>query len=251
MKVCILGNSHASSMKRALEHKPSEHFEYRFFASPGAELAMLKPSKGKLTPSTPELEKQIRTTSNGLSEILFSDYDAYIISGCQIYLDTALKIFKSHRPLRFHDEKAHLVSNDAFFAALLDCFRTSTAGYLLKLLKATGKRPLLLPGPIRSEAIIGKDVYPFLVDEHTTKDIVGWLYKACLLSWGQVARELNADVINQPEITIGTSGLTKLEYARDKVWRDGKWVKELDTIHTNLAFGQLVLEDVEAHFASA
>lgn len=97
MKVCIISNSHAASLKDALEQNGDEFptHSFTFFAAPAGRLGTARADEERrvLIPEGKGIEEFLIKISGGLSEIAVDAFDAFFIYGLSFtlpWLDTRL-----------------------------------------------------------------------------------------------------------------------------------------------------------------
>lgn len=253
MKICIIGNSHLGAIKNGFGRLTKEDFAHdlTFFGAPSTTLKHLRAEGDRLFTSNPVLLEHLKKTNDGVAEVTLAPFDLVVVLGGQLHLTTALNLFKDFRPASICPDDGELLSESAFGAALDDAYERSTAVHALKLLVPTGKPLLIVPAPLRSELILGQDEYPFLADPALAARAIPWLVAACQASWARIARRFGAELLHQPPETIGGTGLTKAEFAGTRVFRDGRWFDEPDTVHTNGRYGERVLALLNRHLNRA
>lgn len=253
MKICIIGNSHLGAIKNGLGRMAKDTFAHdvTFFGAPSTTLKHLRAEGDCLFTSNPVLLEHLKKTNDGVAEVSLTPFDLVVVLGGQLHLTTALHLFKDHRPAAFLSDEVELISEPAFGAALDDAYERSTAVHVLKLLLPSGKPLLIVPAPLRSELILGQNEYPYLADPALAARTVAWLVAACRSSWERIAHRFGAKLLHQPPATIGGTGLTKAEFAGARVFRDGRWFDEPDTVHTNGKYGEQVLACLNSHLNRA
>jgi len=88
-KLCVLGNSHVGSLKRAWDRLKKSHlgnnFEITFFADRGDLLKSLTAEHHFLTSDNIRVKRSLSFTSGGLSKIDTNAYDFFLIYGSQLW----------------------------------------------------------------------------------------------------------------------------------------------------------------------
>lgn len=87
MRLCVIGNSHVGSLKRAWDAAEDtgarpEGVSLRFFASRHRGLEDGAVEDGRFVPRTPALRRDLAFTSGGAEEIELAAYDAFLVYGC-------------------------------------------------------------------------------------------------------------------------------------------------------------------------
>lgn len=141
MRICVLSNSHAASLKLGYEALPpgERHaLEPTFFASRSWRLLALEPAGGRLICGDPAVRRDLAFTSGGLTEVDPAAYDAFLLH--------AMAFRYEYEPFgaRFYSQ--------AFVTAWVGgMWEASLCRILLGRLQAiTGKPIFLSPQPFRS-----------------------------------------------------------------------------------------------------
>ena len=83
MRVCVIGNSHAGSLKRGWDLIKDDYKDHSitFFASPRQNMQALELKNEALVPKTRALSKHLSFTSGGQNQINIKDYDIFLLYG--------------------------------------------------------------------------------------------------------------------------------------------------------------------------
>ena len=131
MRICVLGNSHVASIKKAWDMMSQDYpdYEFMFFASRGIGLSKLKAEDGKLLPGDDSLRANLAFTSGSNGEIDPSDFDVFLVYGanCRPYFKT--ETFYSQTVLQ---------------ASVEDYTQNSLAINLIKLLRQVTEKKIFL-----------------------------------------------------------------------------------------------------------
>ncbi|MGV3572506.1 MAG: hypothetical protein ACO1PB_18045 [Ramlibacter sp.] len=220
MKLCILGNSHASSLRRGWDLLAAAHpgHEPVFFASRGTGLGELEVSGDTLVPVTPKVAHDIAFTSGGLAAIRPDDYDAVLLYG--------LSLGVPDLDARLSEAVAH--------AACVDSVQGSTALRLARRIRAISARPIYL-GP-----------NPLLAWVEGPPRARKWSYDTVFERCAAAIDVPGVSLLRQPPATLHDEWTTRPEFLKDAMTLD---VGDADSSrlyggrrHMNAAFGRLWLE---------
>ncbi len=137
MKICVIANSHAASLKFGWDRIGAEFpgVELAFFAARGRGLSKLIVKDGTLVAQDKALNAQLIFSSGGMADIVPHDHDAFVIYGLGLVLPRLQRG----------------VSRALRRAAAVDCLQTSLAFTLLTRLRSiTEKAIWLCPEPLWS-----------------------------------------------------------------------------------------------------
>jgi hypothetical protein len=87
IRICVLGNSHAATLKHGwVTISPNyPEFQIIFFAGGGTSMSNLVLEGNRLVPKSTELEKAIARSSNGRKTVEIDDFDAFILYGLRFH----------------------------------------------------------------------------------------------------------------------------------------------------------------------
>jgi len=141
-----------------------------------------------------------------LSEARLDDYDCIVIIGMGLSSLRAAAIYLTHRLLPHHKPGKHLLSEDAFEAAMTEAVLRSGAGQLLRTLRPETELPILVVPEPRLKAAIRED-------EARTEECTAFLVARY---FEHVQRHLAplAEVLAQPHETIEDGVFTQSSYGR-------------------------------------
>jgi hypothetical protein len=232
MKLCILGNSHTGSLKRAWDNliEPSlkGQFEITFFAARGENLNGLVLDGTTLVPNNKRLTETIKFTSNGLAIVECNSYDVFLIYGAGI------------EPY-FIDNSFH--STEALKCSIQDMYSDDVLGYkLLTMIRKVTKAKIFLGhAPLTSISKINETRDSLWKPEHYTSGVE--LVNQTLL------RDLDVELIKQPkEACTENYRHTKYEYTKGSKRlainnnTNEDWHPEHDMGHMNDEFGKIWLD---------
>lgn len=130
-RICVIGDSHAASLKRAWDGMVELHaeFELRFFCARGLELSGMVVDELRLSPNSESLARTLRFTAGGVDHIDPKEYEIFLLYGMGCY--------------------PYFPQTDAFLS------RATLAAAVRDFAKSTLSFELLL----RLRAITAKDIY--------------------------------------------------------------------------------------------
>lgn len=150
MRLCIIGNSHIGSIRRAWPSPDAPGVEVTFFGVGIKQLRRLKQKGTRIVPSDEVARNAFLHTSRGLSAIDFLEYDAFLFVGGGFGLPTASRIFRGHK--LSPDEgpcDAQIISEEFAVASLVDALANSTLLKLARSAVAVTQAPVVLaPEPL-------------------------------------------------------------------------------------------------------
>jgi hypothetical protein len=102
-RICVVGDSHAASLKRAWRGMAGLHdsFELRFFCARGLELSGMIVDELRLVPNSDALAQAIKFTAEGCSHIDPKNYDVFLLYGlgCYPHFEQQTDVFHSRHVL--------------------------------------------------------------------------------------------------------------------------------------------------------
>lgn len=226
MRICILGNSHAASLKTAWDDLAPSHpdKELVFFAARSRGLGDLSLQGQTLRPTNESLAQAIAYTSGGRSAIDLQAYDVLVTYGLALEMP-ALDRRYSGAVLR---------------QACSDLFSNSLNGVLAKTIRAATNKPLYVghnPQLAASPTDAGR-----------REGLLGYGSVWQLLAAGAGLK--GARVVPQPDDTLVDGWFTDKKYSVGSKRLDlgdqhsGKPHPPSDRAHMNKAFGKLWLEQL-------
>jgi hypothetical protein len=242
--VCVLGNSHLASARRAWPVVKDRYpqLQVTFFGGPGKTIGDVKLVEGALVPDNDRSTVLIEKVS-GRREVVISDYTAFCVVGSGLRPSAAAELATEYST---QPDRGRPLISPAMFASLLSSILDRSIGMrLARLIRSHSNSPLFLVG----------QPYPIatILDEVDDPQIgpVARRWKAAL-SDGPVldrlytkameglAKSVGATFIRQPANTIEQSILTVSAYRLDHE------KERKDFAHTNEAYGELVIESLNA-----
>ena len=226
MKICILGNSHAASLKTGWDQISSNYPQIKltFFAARGNSLSGLESKLNILVAINPDLENSLMYTSGGIKQIHLNQYDLFLIYGLGFRipkLDKRLPI--STLNLLFSDINSNCLSIN-----------------LAKKIRNIVSVPIYIghaPLEAHENELSSKDTSNILIYE----DVVKKMSLSINVS--------NTTLIGQPLLTRNEEYKTKREFSKGSTRLDvgdklsGQLHPNDDLVHMNGKFGALWLED--------
>ena len=220
MKLCVLGNSHVSSLKTAWDilHPHWAGIDLVFFASRGDGLQGLELQGDRLVPGFDELAKVLAHTSGGDGSVNLGDYDAFVLYGLSFTLP----------PL-------HACYSAAVRRQIsLDVFEQSLSRRLLRQIRAGSSKPVFVGhNPLYAQLEPSADEGKNCMDYRLA---IAWLNQS-------LAAE-NAAVVTQPAVTIVDAWHTDRMFSKGSTRLDvgdffsGRPHADIDVKHMNGEFGQ-------------
>ncbi len=225
MKICVIGNSHAGSLRKAWPKlgaaEPDLHLT--FFAHRAGGMKNLVVRNGALTTNDKSLSDAMKFTSGGHDVIRPDDFDLFIIYGMHA------KPYFRETPATFSRQVQNAIIHDTVKGTLAhSVFR--------KLRRITGKRIYLGHNPlIASASVLNRDTPDCYIDGMRMLN-EGFYHKH------------NSVIIPQPADTIVNGRNTDAKYAIGSErldigsGNDSEKHPEGDLRHMNAEFGRLWLE---------
>ena len=225
MKVCIIGNSHIGSLKRAWDNLKDDYknIDIIFFGSTGDSLSELEISDFKLVSKSEEINKNLILTSGTDGEISPLDYDHLLIYGLGLQ--------------NFVIGKEPFYSKDVIEAAFNDCIKESLLYKIFILIREisdqhiyVGHSPLSAADQIKSEGPSEEYLNAVKKLNHNFFNLH------------------NSELLFQPFQTIVNGAKTHKDYSKNSLRlfpnKQGDLVKHPgdDKIHMNEDFGTIWLK---------
>lgn len=238
MKICVIGNSHISTVKmgwEAIGYKYPE-VEFSFYGSIAQSLMGACIDGRRLVPLSESLRRSFRLTSGGSSEIYVDDYDFFLIVGCGFSVECIVELYSEFRSDSHVSDGRYILSDSAFGEAANGAISGKAAIHVYNQLIKLGVNGIaIVPNPL--PALIISD-YPnsgIWIDVEQNGDEDNLI---SLLDDYQKSMELAGTLVfSQPEFT--KSGLMRTQDIYSVTRSDG-WI---DPIHKNAAFGSILIED--------
>lgn len=241
-RICLIGNSHASALTKALKDDPAPFDPDRFdiYVTNIKTWRAVTVRDGAFVATDSALEKALL---RGNGEVRPADYDAFLLCGLGLKYNFALQSLAMCDLFPADGDKP-LISRGALKAMLVDMFSASVAGYFLKELPQMTDAPILLiMAPVPGETLVENRWY-----KH-----IAWPDAARIVA---LARTLTEEAIHElcgervqtlfpDEALLTEQGLTARRYLRGK---GGEYKGKLphdegfDHIHMNGDYGRHVLE---------
>ncbi|MCL5255764.1 MAG: hypothetical protein M1363_06525 [Gammaproteobacteria bacterium] len=237
MKLCVIGNSHAGCVRKAIEtYAPQLDFSPTFFASSGSTVVDSRMKDQTLQPQTELLRASWEVTSGGLEEIHFPDYDAIWLLGF---------------PAAFHE----LASIARQLVAPFSVQFRQTA--VVKSRPAMQHLVPMLQGlscPIFVTSRPNRAVVP----KRSSNDCGEAEYDASRAVVANLFADFGMTYVPQPLETLSSMGTTKLNYSKaglglGKSIKEGKLESqkgEDDVTHMNVEYGLAILKTLQALISS-
>lgn len=227
MKLCIIGNSHTGSLKRAWDGVLKKQFESKveitFYAHKGVGLSGLKLDGKRLIADNELLKKSLEFTSGGKEFVELAEYDIFLIYGVRLKAYFASKQF---------------YSNNVLFSSIQDQY-VGTLGYkLLEMLRESVDSEIYLGHePLR--AVHKRDKIDNTSDDYS---------RGIELANNQLFSKSDAVLVHQPQETlVGNNRNTNSKYSKGSKRLDvsencdSKLHDEIDNAHMNDEYGRVWL----------
>ncbi len=220
-RICILGNSHAASLKLAWDQLTRDHpdRELVFFAARGLDLRFLRVSGNALVTNKPRVAESISFTSGGADKVEVDGFDAFLTYAL------ALRVPEIDRRL----------SSAVKSQVCRDTWDRSLNLRICRMIRRVSDAPIY----------VGHNPQPASGDELPSEQMT---YAEV---HGLLARELDvagASLIAQPPETLTNGWNTRPELAKDSTRLDvgdkssNVPHPEDDVSHMNMNFGRVYLE---------
>jgi hypothetical protein len=228
-KICILGNSHVGSIKKAFSEMgtsaPINANLIDFYASPAASMINLELNQNILFSTNTDVISMMKTTSGGSSEIEIKKYSSFLIVG----------FFSIGPHLKLQSLKKYYSSavyEKAFDSLIRETVLGETLFHIINLIyKASNKIPIyIIPTPFKAKK--DKDVY---YEDYILKEV----YKEYI----NYFEKYGVRIIKQPYQTLDGSFYTKSNYLKD-----GLNFNRIDNEnnHANAEYGKFLIQDMLA-----
>lgn len=249
MKICLIGNSHASGAYSLIKNGIST-FEIDFFlerSSGNSCLKVIDDSEDEVV----EIEDVMLTR---LAPVKTSRYDAFAIYSMGFSFGRCVEIYRDYAPDAYRNEKAkYLVSDDFFDAAIESILLESKAVRIMRALRSFSDRPIILvPQPLPLEWAVTRSLRRTEVfAEALKKDFLEHVFKVYATVIDKLRRE-GFVVLEQPRETLTLKYFTLSEFglADPADDRPDSLYARGDFFHANQAYAKIVLKDLEAELAN-
>lgn len=238
VKICVIGNSHLSSLKLGFDNIASEFPDVKitFFGSIGATFDELVLENRKLIAKTDEVKNVMALTSGGLTHIDVDDYDLFILHGLAFSFYGFVSRGLNQLVTCNQSGQTQLLK---WKHLNVQCLSTKLAKKLLKL----NKLVLLSPQPFLSERVI-RTLYPKwgfwnnLLNDERKDDYALVLY--ALAAWKKQLIQLKA--LEQPPSTIAHQFFTQNKFSVNAIsLKDMVSKHKGDVLHMNPEYGEIVI----------
>lgn len=237
MKICIIGNSHLSCVKKAWDNYSTYYaklgYEVTFFGSHADTLLNTESSERGVFPLTEQVGNSFYLTSDGEREISFDKYDLFVLHGLSPSLRNYLSLYKYFKN-RFSSKS---FQEEAFFNI------GSTMDFFIKHLIKSGKKIIVTPRPCASFSDISD------IDENLkiTDDV---FYKLIDYIKSGFSKR-NLFYLHQPSETLLYNFLTKKEFNENgmglgavPIKDNSKFLSDRNVTHMNEIYGRHYLDNL-------
>jgi hypothetical protein len=224
IRLCVVGNSHVASLKKAWNELSRQHPEVQitFFACRGRHLFRLVARDGCLSCDVAALRQILSFTSGGASEIRVADYDQFLIYGSDA------------RP--YFTFPGEVFSRAVVMQSVYDSVGGTLAYYLLRQLRRLTDKPVY----VGHCPLLGAKEVRFRQKPQTYIDGIDFINRVFY-------NTLRAELVPQPIATIVNGTATDPAYVRGATRLavgdalDDVPQPETDLSHMNGEFGKLWL----------
>jgi hypothetical protein len=233
MRLCILGNSHISALKRAWDTAPrGAGVTATFFGSTSQMARFVELHGGALRPTVPTLRAYFLKTA-GQVKVRVADYDAFVLVGLGLGPVNTAKAYETHRLPEHCGDTHRPVSRAALDQAAYDMLNRMAARLLVKLIRraSPGMPIVLVPEPYPCAG--AGESEPWWADP----SVRATLLDAFNLALARLADDLRVDLAPQPAETMDNGftaarfGIGAIDALMDFEYRDS------DYRHMNDAYG--------------
>ena len=230
MRICVLSNSHAASLRGpAAEVEKDTGCVFTFFAAPNRSMrqVVVDKDRGRLTAKTGSVQEFLSLTSNGLNYVDVAEYDAFLLHGLFV------------TPPRFDTRHSEAFRE----AATKDMLAASESQRLTRILREVSDAPIL----------ISPEPFPADFEDNEQDKVLSTAYapkapqssEAIYQSMSDNFLGANVHWLRQEPSTIGTRLNTKRSFStgsrRLKQGDQEAAHKERDVRHMNEKYGKIVL----------
>lgn len=226
MRICVIGDSHVSAIKKAWDTIEPNHggVSITFFAARARMIARLTVNEGKLISPTQELADQMKLTSGGYQEIDPEEFDVFLVYGM---LGALNKYYGRYR----------LVSQAFLREALIEHTQNSNLASQVKNMRSITLKPIFSALP--PTRIVETDKPTKRMPKHI--DVVAMLQENIFTSF-------DCELLRQPSETLvdgrttATKYLTGAQRLQNATRPDNHPHRTTDRTHMNAIYGKLWLE---------
>lgn len=254
LRLCAIGNSHLAALRSGWGLCAAAYpaVQATWFGAMWDGIAQLRRVGGALRADhVPKVEATLAWTSGGLRQVVFEDYDAFLLVGLGLSFTSLARLYGTNRTLS--QSKAlpfkRLLSEAAFEAASKGLVQGSQSLALAGVIREATPKPLLLvPDPLPSEAAAkGPEAALW---RHLASDADGASLLARFAAQAQnAARSVNAVFIPQPPETRASPPFThdRLRRGAVRMKPSGDTLfEETDIGHMGPEYGAAVISSAVA-----
>lgn len=259
MKVCLIGNSHLATLKRAWDLREKRSgLELTFFGAASQTTKTVEDiGDGRLMSADPRVRERFRMTS-GREYIDVGAYDVFAFVG--VGLEFRQYQSRFHKQVLFQHAKLrprhNLVSAAAHEQAIRDTFATRPAVHMATAIRSYADKPIVLVhSPCPAETIVGQKTFEVIAKDKSDPFLRA-LYELYLNNAQLMTESRGWSYLPQPPETLFGPGLTLEAYSQNS--RDVGWTADTkgpptrgDDWHMNAAYGTLVLDALLAKVSTA
>jgi hypothetical protein len=230
MRICVIGDSSVAALKVAWDRIGMEmpHISLTFFAAPGRIIGDLAVEDGMLVARSDVLRQHLLKKSGGLDSIDPAGFDAYMLSGMQLY---AFNIARARREFPHKD-----MAQEAVLEAACGTIAETIHGRTVQKVRECAQNPLAMlprPSPVIDPQ---KPFWDVLMKTNSGPGKMHLFESAC----ERFAARMNSRFVPQPRETVGETGLdTQAVFARAPACLSPRATDDLT--HMNGDYGEIVL----------
>lgn len=233
LNICVLGNSHAGSLKLGWDLMEQGYPEIKitFFAARACGLEHLSAKKGMLIPTNANLKKSLRHTSGGHEKIDLSLFDICLIYGLRLSFPYKLEIGRT----------VNYLSKAAYDCSVHDMLTNTLAIQILQKVRSVSEMPVYVGHcpltALNPKSFVSKKIGYFEFVDSVNRTLAS--NQAILLA--QPEETIIENIYTGPEYKSGAvcldvgDGATNRSYAAE------------DNLHMNGLFGRIYLEHFIEH----
>lgn len=245
-RICVIGNSHAAAWRAGLNagFAPERELRWDFFVAQGDLMRNTELRDTVIIPTAEETRRRVAAIVGPQTEIETRDYHCFVLVGLGISLVDAVEALRGFQLLGVETpaEDLRWLSRPCYMHLIKSLLRASTALHIAKLLRRVTDKPIfLVPQPYPSEAILRMGWWSRVA----ASGALGLAMACYRQAVEAIARELDCELLLQPESTLGRHSLTLESYAVDSVRLSADLAMKHpaeEPFHMNAAFGTVMLE---------
>lgn len=226
MKICVIGNSHVGSLKRAWDLIAPSFSEIKltFFAHRAEGLSGLRIDEEKLVAGDESLKKALEFTSGGSGKIDPVSFDCFLLYGLG-----AQSYFKV----------PSVFSEQVINASFNDVARHTLSFQILILLREITDKPIYIGHTPLKAAVKNKNI---------SDNVELYLEGISMINDG-FYQLFDAKLVHQPCVTIVNGGYTNIDYTKSSkrlavgYSNDDELHPGHEVVHMNDVFGRIWLEE--------